>query len=212
MAIIVYGASYSTRTQGVLLVLRKLCIEYVLQHVDMQKGEHCSPEFKASHQPFGKLPAIDDAGFQLFESRAIARYLVAKRPGPLSLPSDPVSLGNFEQEASVEHVYFETAVSNLGFEKIFKKMSTGQDADEATVVRLEGELIKVLDYYEGVLRKQKWLAGSELSLVDVFVIPWLNFLVSRLDYQALVDARPNILAWWRTASQDKDWKKVIGSD
>jgi glutathione S-transferase len=41
MAITVYGARYSTRTQRVLLVLEKLGLDYKLQSVDMQKGEHC---------------------------------------------------------------------------------------------------------------------------------------------------------------------------
>jgi glutathione S-transferase len=88
----------------------------------------------------------------------------------------------------------------LGFEKVFKKVFTGQDGDGQTVVRMEGELNQVLDYYEVVLKDQKWLAGSELSLVDVIAIPWFNFLIGRLDYGEFVKARPNVLAWWNMAS------------
>lgn len=35
----------------------------------------------------------------------------------------------------------------------------GQDADPDAVARYEDELRRVLDYYEGVLEKQGWLAG-----------------------------------------------------
>lgn len=40
MAITVFGASYSARTQRVLFVLEKLGLSYELQNVDMQMGEH----------------------------------------------------------------------------------------------------------------------------------------------------------------------------
>ncbi|KAF2647733.1 glutathione S-transferase [Lophiostoma macrostomum CBS 122681] len=211
MAITVFGASYSTRTQRVLFVLEKLGLAYELQNVNMQKGEHRSPGFVASHHPFGKLPAIQDDGIKLFESRAIARYLVAKQPGPLSVPTDLAAIGQFEEAASVEYSYFDPAVSKLGWEKIFKKMVTGQDADASVVAQLEWELRQVLDYHETILAEREWLAGSNFSLIEVFNAPWFNFLAERLGYSKEIESRPHVQAWWERVRQDAAWKKITGT-
>lgn len=65
---------------------------------------------------------FQDDGVEIFESRAIARYLAVKHKSHLAPPSDgPEALAYFEQAASVEYAYFEPAVSALGFELIFKK-------------------------------------------------------------------------------------------
>ncbi|KAL6704160.1 hypothetical protein ACN47E_008720 [Coniothyrium glycines] len=211
MTVIIFGARYATRTQRVLLILEILGIPYELKNIDMQKGEHCSPDFIASHHPFGKLPALEDGNVKLFESRAISRYLVSKYPGSLSLPTDSAALGLFEEAASVEYSYFEPAASKLGFEKIFKKMFTGQEADANVVQQLEIDLRKVLDYYETILADRKWLAGQEFSLIDVFNVPWFSFLVGRLGYENDITSRPHVKAWWEAASANPAWKKVSGA-
>lgn len=81
-------------------------------------------KFVKDFHPFGRLPVVDDEGVRLFESRAICSYLVAKyapTESPFRHPADAASLGVFEQMASVEYSYFDTAMSKLAYEKIFKK-------------------------------------------------------------------------------------------
>lgn len=74
------------------------------------------------HHPFAKVPVFQDGEVEIFESRAIARYLVARNNSPLVPAFDDIkALATFEQAASVEYAYFEPAVSALGFELIFKK-------------------------------------------------------------------------------------------
>ena len=74
------------------------------------------------HHPFAKVPVYQDDGIEIFESRAIARYLAEKYKSPLAPPvEDPRALAAFEQAASVEYTYFEPAVSSLAFELIFKE-------------------------------------------------------------------------------------------
>lgn len=74
--------------------------------------------------PFGRIPAIEDDGFKVFESKAICRYLVAKNGKGSSelLPSqDAKALAVFEQAASVEASYFDPAITQLAYEKMFKR-------------------------------------------------------------------------------------------
>jgi glutathione S-transferase len=64
----------------------------------------------------------DDDGFILYESRAIARYLIKKYPthGAQLIPSDPKSEALFEQAASIEAFNFTTFVTPIVVEKVFK--------------------------------------------------------------------------------------------
>src|SRR5882672_9907950 len=49
---------------------------------------HKRPEYLALN-PYGRVPAIDDDGFVLFESAAILMYLEATQPSPALVPDDP---------------------------------------------------------------------------------------------------------------------------
>ncbi|KAL1611039.1 hypothetical protein SLS59_000676 [Nothophoma quercina] len=211
MATTVFGASYSTRTQRVLLVLEELELEYESKTIDLMKGEHHVrtissyamlglpwfpvSDFVETHHPLANIPAIEVDGVKLLEPRAIGRFLVSKYLGPRSLSSEPTALGTFEQAASVEYAYFEPAVSQLGWEEVFKKAITGQDADANALAHHKSQLLQVLDYYEQVLFKHDWLAGKDYTLVDAFHIPWFGFLMTKLGYQSELESRKNVAAW-----------------
>ena len=59
---------------------------YELVVVDFAKGEH-KQEPHLSRQPFGQVPALKDGDFELYESRAMCRYINDKVNGPL-VPRD----------------------------------------------------------------------------------------------------------------------------
>ena len=78
----VFGHPLSTCTRKVITTLTELGLPYELTVVDFAKGEHKQPPHLA-RQPFGQIPTIEDAGFELYESRAICRYLNEKAGGAL---------------------------------------------------------------------------------------------------------------------------------
>ena len=121
MVLKLYGNPHSTCTNRVRTVLEELSVPYELVLIDFAKGEHQTPEFVAV-QPFGQVPYIDDDGFQLFESRAICRYVALKYGGIGKLmpdPSDVQKTALFEQAASVETSNFDPAASGLAHENVF---------------------------------------------------------------------------------------------
>lgn len=70
------------------MTIRCLELDVEIHTVNMQKGEHQSPEFLKLN-PLGKVPVLVDGDFVLNESRAIMTYLVnAKRPGHMLYPED----------------------------------------------------------------------------------------------------------------------------
>ncbi len=77
-------------------------------------------------QPFGQIPCLDDNGFLVYESRAIARYLAAVKfpeKGASLMPltsEDPKKYAEFEQAASVEMSNFEPYLSVIVDQKVFR--------------------------------------------------------------------------------------------
>jgi glutathione S-transferase len=100
MVLKIHGTKGSTCTRRVLTALYEKNVPYELVPVDVANGEHKSPKYMAL-QPFGKVPAMDDDGFILFESRAIAKYIAKKYAGQgtplLPAEGDLKAYGLFEQ-------------------------------------------------------------------------------------------------------------------
>ena len=123
MVLKLYGCTISTCTRRVATVLNEKNIPYELIPVQTSKNEQKVSSF-LEKQPFGQIPYIDDDGFILFESRAIARYIALKykdQGTPLTPdPSDLKATAVFEQAASVEGSNFDVYAHGLAFEKVFK--------------------------------------------------------------------------------------------
>ncbi|KAH7137492.1 glutathione S-transferase [Dactylonectria estremocensis] len=209
MSTIIHGNIVSTRTQRVLLLVEELGIEYDIHTLRFEKADHHDPDYVKNHHPFAKVPAFQDADINLFESRAICRYLANKHRSELGPPAGDIkALALFEQAASVEASYFEPAVEKLAFELIFKNVLGLGKADEAIVDQQKAQLKSVLNYYENVLSDQDYLAGNTYSLVDLFHVPWIRFIQYRLQLPDEIDARKNIKGWWSRVSQRAATKAV----
>lgn len=100
MAIKVYGNQGSTCTQRVLTTLYEKDVPYELIVIDLAKRDNKSEKYMELH-PFGKVPVLDDDGFIVFESRAIAKYIAKKyaSQGTPLMPTDgdTKAYGLFEQ-------------------------------------------------------------------------------------------------------------------
>lgn len=110
----------------------------------------------------------------MIRSRAIARYIATKAGGkgliPVASDASYLSqLARFENAASVEYCNFDPSAATLVYEKLFKGMFGGGDADPAIVEKLTATLNAKLDAYETILSKQKYLAGDSYTLADLFV-------------------------------------------
>ena len=122
MVVKLYGHPLATSGHRVQVVCEELNIPYELVTLPIEKNVHKTPEFLA-HQPFGQMPYMEDDGFELFETRAICRYLVVKYGGIgtlLPAQSDVEKTAKFEQAASGELNNFEAPVTQLAWEVRYK--------------------------------------------------------------------------------------------
>ncbi|RXW17598.1 hypothetical protein EST38_g8248, partial [Candolleomyces aberdarensis] len=191
MALTLYGYPRSTCTQHVAMTLHEKGVPFKFVLVDLGKGEHKSPGF-LDKMPFGQVPYIDDDGFILYESRAIANYLAEKYAdqGTPLIPKDLKAKALFEQAASIEAFNYNPSASKAVFDKIFKQQLTGVPADEALFESLMAELGKKLDVYDQILSKQKYLAGDQVTLADLSHLPYAE-LLSQVGAKVF-EERPNV--------------------
>ncbi|PON62852.1 S-crystallin [Parasponia andersonii] len=80
MKLKVYADRMSQPSRAVLIFCKVNGIEFEEVKVDISKRQQLTPEYKEIN-PMGKVPAIVDGRFKLFESHAILRYLACAFPG-----------------------------------------------------------------------------------------------------------------------------------
>ncbi|KAG8910841.1 hypothetical protein FRC02_006984 [Tulasnella sp. 418] len=210
----IVGHPLSSCTQRVATVCREKGIPYQLTPVDFATGEHKSPQH-LEKQPFGQVPYIDDDGFILFESRAIARYLALKYPDQgnqvIPSPSDLKAFALFEQAASIELNDFEALVHHV-MDNLVYALWKGLPQDAEAARKMIPLIVDKLDGYERILSKQKYLAGDNVTIADLFHLPQGSLLecFKGTEYKLLSDpSRPNVARWWQDISSRETWKAVV---
>ena len=146
------------------------------ESVDLWKGEHKTPEFRAKNYS-GTLPVLElDDGTLIAECTAITEYLDA-------LDGVPVLTGKTPREKGVIHmmskraelelldaisVYFHHATPGLGPQvEIYQNEEWG--------LRQRDKAINGMRYFDSVLRQQPFVAGDTFSMADITVIGGLIF-------------------------------------
>jgi glutathione S-transferase len=159
----------------------------------------------------GKIPSLNDDGFQIYETRAIARYLVKKYQGTKTstvlIPSDVQKAALVEQFISVEDSYYTQPLSKLIVQLVYKKRY-GKEPDLKIVNEKREELDKVLDVYEKLLEGKDYLTG-EFSLADLLHIPYTFFAIDIAGEGDLWNKRPNVSRWWKNISERECWKNIV---
>ncbi|KAH7926062.1 glutathione S-transferase [Leucogyrophana mollusca] len=210
MVLKLYGLSISTKTRSVAQVCKELNVPYELVVVDIRNGEQKLPKH-TQNQPFGQVPYIDDDGFVLYESRAIARYLAKKYAGqgtPGLIPiNDPKAEAQFECAASIEAFNFDPFAYGVAWEKVFK-LRRGLQTDEARMAEMLATLNTKLDAYEVILAKQTYLAGDNVTLADFFHLPLGTMLEGPGFELDIFSKRPNVSRWWKAISTRPSWLAV----
>jgi glutathione S-transferase len=166
--------------------------------VDLLKGEHKLPGHTARH-PFGLVPALEDGGRVLYESRAIIRYLDRRLPGPALTPDDPWAYGLMEQFISAEQCYYAPNVLAA-----FYGVTGVKAVEPAALAAAAGATEKALDVADAALSERPFLAGDTFSLADV---TWMSFtgLLCDIGQRDVVTRRPRVAAWWARVSERPSW-------
>jgi glutathione S-transferase len=139
-----YGGTRS-RASIVQWYLEELSLPYEFVKLDMQAGEHRQPAYLAIN-PVGKVPALVDGDFTLWESGAILLYLSDKHDASLSTPE--------HRGEAAQWVLFANATLGTG---LFV------EAVQAS------ETPRLLDAVNTVLENRSFLLGDRFTVADVAV-------------------------------------------
>ncbi len=164
----------SPRAFKVLAIARHLGLEFELCPVDLLHGEQSRPEFTRLN-PNQKMPVLEDEGFVLWESNAIAQYLAAKKPEGGLLPTDPRNRADVTRWQFWDSAHWDPACATLVFERLVKKMFGQGDPDPAQVEKGETEVRRFGGVLNGWLSGRRFLCGDRLSVADFSVGSWLNY-------------------------------------
>ncbi|KAF9001538.1 glutathione S-transferase [Cyathus striatus] len=152
-------------------------------------------------QPFGQVPYLDDDGFIIYESRSIARYIATKYAG--LIPTDLKKQTSLEQAASVETSNSDPYASQQY--TITCLRSEGVPDPEKFKSSIE-TLSAKLDVYDQILSKQKYVAGDELTLADLFHLSYGEMLaVASSD---VMKQKPNVARWFNEIFSCLSWKAL----
>lgn len=202
----VFGHPISTCTRIVLCTLAEKGADYQFVLVDLSKGEHKSPEYLARH-PFGVIPALEDDGFSLFESRAIIRYLDAKLPGISLTPGDQKERASMEQWISVEQSYFTPKAMTVIYETVLNPMF-GKATDAEKLAQGRTDVTKVCEVLDKQLVGRDFFVG-DFSLADICYAPYVEYLFAGKQGD-LITNHKNLASWWGRVSERASWQKAIG--
>jgi len=190
-----------TRDLRALWALEETGLPYRMHPLDFEKGELKAPEYTRV-QPFGKIPAIEDEGFKLFESAAIVLYL-AEKSGKLLPPSrEGRTLATQWAFAAVNTV--EPAMAELFVLDQFS-------ADQAWAKERRPALVEMakarLASLEAVLAPRSYLLGDEFSAPDILMTTVLRLA----EHTDLLRATPNVAAYKARCEERPASKKVVAA-
>lgn len=198
-----YGALLSPYVRKVAVICAEKGISW-----DLARGGPGStdPEFLAA-SPLGKIPAIDDDGFTLADSSAIAFYLEAKYPDPCLLPAEPQLRGKtvFWDE------YADTVLGTSGLKILFNRLVGPKllkvGGDESIALQGEAELPRWLDWLETQVPAQGWLVGDIFTLADIAIGSTMRTL-AYVGHGIDAVQRPATAAWYARVTARPAWAAV----
>jgi len=201
----IYGHPWSINTRKVLMTLAEKGHDAELVLVMIPKGEHKGEAHLARH-PFGKVPALEDAGFTLYETTAINRYLDRSLSGPTLVPADPKSAARVDQWIGIADAYFIAHAGPLVVEQLFRRY-LGGERNQAAIDAARAGIGIALDTADRALSSSAYLAGSSFSLADIHWLPYFEYL-TRIGDAGFFEGRTHLRAWWERVSARSTWQEV----
>ena len=144
--------------------------------IDLMKGEHKTPEYRAI-APNSRIPALQlDDGTVIVESTAICRYLESLYPEPNLFGESPMEIASIEMWQA--RIYNELMIPlAMGFRHLHPAMSgmETQNKDYGEVQKNIG--MKSLQYFNGVLSESEFVAGDRYTFSDIQMITTTDFFI-----------------------------------
>lgn len=169
-----YTFTITPNNRKVEAFVRHFGLDVEVHHVSFKDEETKQPAFLAIN-PMGKVPALTDGDFKLWESNAILTYLATKFPETNALPADPRGRADVDRWLHWQSCHLMPAMGAL---------KNAEEKDVSTIT----PLLKILDKQ---LEGREYVIGR-LTVVDFAIGAYLMTKLGRkLDYSQT----PHLAAW-----------------
>ncbi|XP_044313370.1 glutathione S-transferase D6-like [Drosophila rhopaloa] len=197
---------YSPRGSGcrtVIMVAKALGLELNKKLVSTLDGDQLKPEF-VKLNPQHTIPTLVDNGFSVWESRAIAVYLVEKYGKDDSLfPKDP------QKQAEVnQRLYFDMGTLYDSFAKYYYPLfRTGKPGTAEDFKKIETSF----EYLNTFLEGQDYVAANQFTVADIAIVSTVStFEIFDFD----LSKYPNVARWYANAKKvtpgwDENWSGLL---
>lgn len=188
-----HGASYSVYVRIARLVLEESAVPYELVEVDIFDKESL-PAGYAERHPFGKIPAFEHDGFRLFETDAIAGYVIEAFGKGELMPRSPRDRARCRQIVRImDHYAYPSLVWRVFMEEVGGDQPGQLEAED---IERAGKVLAVLDGLMG----QPFMVGPAVTLADLWAAPMFAYFRMAPTGQKLMAKYPKLLQWWETIS------------
>lgn len=192
MTIDFYYVPGSAPCRTVLLAAKAVGVELNLKLINLMAGEHLKPEFLKLN-PQHTIPTLNDNGFCLWESRAIAGYLADKYGEDDSLyPKDPQKRALVDQR-----LYFDIGTLYQRFADYYYPIMFAKAPGDPEKMKKIEEAFQFLDKF---LEGHNFVAGSNLTIADLSIIATVS-TAEILGFD--LSKYPNVAKWFEKS------KKII---
>ncbi|KAJ3790357.1 glutathione S-transferase [Lentinula aff. detonsa] len=205
-----YGSSRCCSTARIAVVLHEKQIGYELYPLQPTAYRMCLRHLPISTYTYQPPDHQDDGGIILHGCRNVCQYLATRYPdqGTRLIPdsNDTRSTELFGQAKFTESQSFEPLARNALYETLMKRQQGFVPTDAIGSSALQ-ELSNIADGYEFILSRQKYLAGNDISLVDLYHLPYGEMLCS-VEIDVLLTKSPNVSRWWADISSRPSWLAI----
>ncbi len=200
-----YGFEPSFPVNRVRLCMNAMELEYKFVRTNPLAGE-CQTDEYLKLSPAGKIPAIDDDGFALFESNAIMKYLCRKHKSDF-YPADITAQANVDKWLDFTAFHLGNGVAKVLFNKILAGM-IGAEVDEQSLKDGYGFIERFLGVIDKQLGKSSYLASNAMTIADFCLLGTIDPAeVLEVD----MTQYPKVEAWRNKLMQEPFYKAVHNS-
>jgi glutathione S-transferase len=192
---VVYGAPYSVYVRAVRLALEEKGVPYRLVPIDVFTPDGPPKEYLI-RQPFGRIPAFEHGGFQLYEAVAITRYVDEAFPGPALQPTAPELRARTHQVISILDSYaYRTLVWDIYVERVSVPKHGGV-SDERKIRDAIPRAVTCLTALQQIMLAGPFLTGPALTLADLHAAPMFAYFTLAPESHQLLALYPGLTEWW----------------
>lgn len=201
---IIYNGNFSANALRVRAVAIELGLDFEIVEINVMGGENNSEDYLTIN-PNAKIPALDDDGFILWESRAITSYLASKKPEAGLYPDDIATRAIVDQWSYWQAIHLGPAMQKVSFERFMKPKFGMGETDEAAIEGQVNDLAQFLPVLEAGLQGKDWIAGT-LSVADFALASTFG---ARVEAGISLDEFPNIQGWIDRLENRASWQEAV---